>query len=301
MENNNYLQEDLKKQKRITTILVVLLIILIVTVGILAWLYFSEKKTTEIKKEEIVNVTAQKDSIKVELNNLLVQYDNLKTNNDSINEELQVQKTRIRKLIEDINQNKSQITSYKKELGTLRDIMKSYVVQIDSLNTRNKQLTTENIKVKTDFEKSSTENKTLAEKNTDLNSKVEMASVLEANNIAVKTFKSRGRTTAKSGKVEKIEVCFNIQKNVISKAGSRNIFVRIARPDELVLANSANDMFSFEGKDIAYSAMREVEYNNQTMQSCIYYDNKQELIKGVYFVDIFSDGHKIGTSTFELK
>lgn len=275
MENPNYLQDDLKKQKRITVVLFVLLILLIGTVCILGWLYFSEKKTTENKIEEIKTTTAQKDSIKVELNNLLVQYDNLKTNNDSLNEQLQIQKTRIRKLIDDINHDKAQITAYKKELGTLRDIMKSYIVQIDSLYNRNKLLAEENKKVRNDFEKSVNENKELSEKNVDLSSKVEMASVLEARDIAVKTYKSRSRTTSRAGKVEKIEVCFDIEKNVIAKAGNRNVFIRIARPDELVLANSANDLFSFEGKDIVYSAMREVEYQNKSTQACIFYDNKQ--------------------------
>ncbi|MCX6258257.1 MAG: hypothetical protein NTW49_10250 [Bacteroidia bacterium] len=301
MENSDNMQDKLKKQKNTIVVLVILLILLLIAVGVLSKLYFSEKKTTEVKTEIIKTDVAQKDSLKVELNNLLVQYDNMKTNNDSMNKQLQVQKTRIRKLISDINNNKAEIKAYKKELGTLRDIMKSYVVQIDSLNTRNKILHEENVKVKGDFEKSVNENKQLAEKNTDLNSKVEMASVLEAKNIVSQAYKSRGRTTSRSGSVEKIGVCFTLEKNVIAKAGKRNLFLRIARPDELVLANSSNDLFSFEGKDIAYSAMREVDYDGKSQQVCIYYDNKQELVKGTYYVDIFTDGVKIGTSTFVLK
>jgi len=68
-----------------------------------------------------------------------------------------------------------------------------------------------------------------------------------------------------------------------------------------VLATSENNLFSYQGNTIVYSAKREVDYQNQDASMCIYWKNKDELITGQYMVDIFADGNMIGSTTFILK
>ena len=63
-------------------------------------------------------------------------------------------------------------------------------------------------------------------------------------------------------KVVKIKVNFFIPENSIALSEEKNIYIRIARPDELILAESEFNLFEFEGKEIVYSSMRVVEYNN---------------------------------------
>ena len=138
------------KSNLIYTSIIVLLSIIIV---IIAYLYINQIKETDLKIEEVIKTTSEKESVKAELNSLLVQYDSLMTDNDSINYMLEEQQIKIMKYIKEIDSGKSKIKSYKKELSTLRNIMKSYVVQIDSLNTRNKLLIEENKNVTQKFSK----------------------------------------------------------------------------------------------------------------------------------------------------
>jgi len=67
------------------------------------------------------------------------------------------------------------------------------------------------------------------------------------------------------------------------------------------LNDSENNLFNFEGKDIVYSAKREVDYEGKNTDICIFWANKADLPAGIYNVDIFTDGKQIGTTTFTLK
>ena len=96
-------------------------------------------------------------------------------------------------------------------------------------------------------------------------------------------------------------MCFTLEENAITPAGTKDVYLRIARPDELVLASSENNLFSYQGNTIVYSAIRQVEYQNQNVDLCIYWKNDEELIPGQYMVDLFTDGNMIGSTTFVLK
>jgi hypothetical protein len=69
------------------------------------------------------------------------------------------------------------------------------------------------------------------------------------------------------------------------------------------LTKSANDLFQFEDLKIAYSAMREVNYEGQDLPVNIYWDNsgEAEFMVGTYTIDLFADGNNVGTTTLEFK
>ena len=50
-----------------------------------------------------------------------------------------------------------------------------------------------------------------------------------------------------------------------------------------------------------YSERREVEYLNEDVDMCIYWDNNGDLIKGEYTIDVFAEGHQIGSGKTLLK
>ena len=65
----------------------------------------------------------------------------------------------------------------------MREIMKSYIVQIDSLNTRNKILVSENTEIRQQMTQVRNTNTELSKVKDELSSKVEVASVIQAKNI----------------------------------------------------------------------------------------------------------------------
>lgn len=294
--------EKIGKDCRSQSLFISIIVILGIGVITFGYLYYQQIKLTEIQIAEVIETTKAKESVKAELGLLLTQYDSLMTDNDSINYMLEEEQIKIKGLIKNINNNKSKIRSYKKELSTLRDVMRSYIVQIDSLNTKNKFLTAENIEVKLKFKEERKAKKLLEEKAKNLEEKVETASTLSAKLVNIEVLKKRGRKTRIADKVIKIKICFQLPENSIAVSEDKEIFVRIARPDELVMAESEYNLFDFEGKQIVYSAMRVIEYNNISNNDvCIFCDNQESLIPGTYTVDIFSEGKIIGTSTFVLR
>jgi ribosomal protein L24 len=180
--------------------------------------------------------------------------------------------------------------------------MKSYIVQIDELNTKNQELTAENIKVRTEYYKEQTNNKELSQKNEELTTKVTKAAAIKTKNLRYRLLNKKGKETTKLSKIDKVEICFTLTENEITPSGTKDVYLRIARPDELVLASSAEDFFMFQGAKIAYTAKRQVDYQNKDVDMCVYWANKAEdLIPGKYIVDIFADGNLIGSINFELK
>jgi hypothetical protein len=69
------------------------------------------------------------------------------------------------------------------------------------------------------------------------------------------------------------------------------------------MSKSENNTFQFEDLKIQYSAMREVVYEGHDLPVAIFWDNKgePELMAGKYTIDLFADGHNIGTTTVELR
>lgn len=258
-------------------------------------------------KQIMSSLNAEKDSIQVELNQMVQNYDSLKTDNDTINSQLFVAQTKVKDLLLEVGQVKKasyeQIERYREEVGSLRRIMRNYIVQVDSLNRRNKELMEENAQVKQEYAQIENQKKKLEKEKERLSQRVEKAATLEAKSLVAYGINSRGNDVNNSKKAEKIQVNFTLGKNITAKRGAKNIYIRIQRPDQILLMKSKNDLFRFEDLRIPYSAMREVTYEGNDLPVNIFWDNNDEqaLIPGEYTVDVFADGSNIGTTKFSFK
>lgn len=288
------------KDKRNNLIVIILSVLLI----LLTFLYFKQRSEDRATANQLM---AEKDSIATELTKMVNGYNSLKTENDTLNNTIMLTKNRVNDLLDEVEHVKKvsyqQISKYRSEVTTLRNIMRSYIVQIDSLNQRNKQLMSENIDVKKQVSEVKTANQQLQEEKKKLQQTVSLAAQLEAAGLSAIGINSRGKEQNKANKIDKIKVDFSLSKNLTAKRGSKNIYVRIQRPDQILLLKSDKDVFPFENMKIPYSAMREVEYEGNELPVSIYWDNENEatLISGKYTVDVFADGLNIGTTTFDIK
>lgn len=302
---NNIQDFDSSEKKKPGLSYAVVLIILTILIVVVGIMYVDQRMKTKKVVAELHSVSNEKTKVRNELNDLLIEYDELRTNNDSINLQLESEQEKIKSIIKQLKtvkaNNYAQIDKYKKEVNTLRKIMKGFIYQIDSLNTLNIELTAENTQVKRDYRRISDQKTQLEQTNEDLSSKVAKASVIRTFNIKVLALNTKGKTVKKYKKTDKFQVCFTLDENAIVRSGERDVYVRISRPDELVLIESEDNLFTFEGNEIAYTAKRIVNYENKQTEMCLYYDNNEELIPGIYFVDVFVDGNQIGTTNLELK
>lgn len=283
--------------------IILILVIVVLTLGITFVGYLLYEESQQVKDQQLANeiIAEQKTQLEGQLENMIVEYDSLKTSNDSINLQLEKEQEYIRKLLKINASNAYKIKLYQKEMETLRKIMRSYIVQIDSLNTRNQQLTVENVEVRTklrDIEKSHDE---LSKIKDELSTKVDIASQLSAKDIIVSPLNKRSREKDKVDKVEKIKVCFTIRENSITEPGTKEVFLRIIRPDDIVLTSGISELFEANGEKMVFSAKRQLEYENQDIDICIFWDKTEELIPGTYTAELYCEQKLIGSSSFGLR
>ncbi len=307
-ENNKNISYAPVPEKKPPYLLIIIIVVLLGGLGVLSTQYFRIKKDSELKERIIEE---EKDDLTQQLNNMYMEYDSLKTENDSMNLKLEAEQAKIQRLLGISASNAQKIRLYKKELETLRDIMKSYIVQIDSLNQRNQLLMAENREVRTRLFEVETSKEQLETEREELTTKVAQASMLQAKDIQAIPLNRRSRDTYRTKRVAKIRTCFTIRENPIIPAGVKTIYIRINRPDDVVLTNDANNLFEYNDEMIVFSASRDLEYENQDIEMCIYWDRpeleegitmvSEDLIDGTYSVDIFHEGNIIGTTTFTLR
>jgi Tfp pilus assembly protein PilN len=277
--------------------MIVTSIVLGVALIFLIYMYF-DKKNKMIEMETAL--TQEKDSLANELRHMVVAFDTLKTNNDTLKAGMEKQKNKIVQLLSINASNVRLIKSYKNEITTMREIMKSYIVQIDSLNTRNKILTSENSEIKEQITQVRNTNTELSKVKEELSTKVEVASVIQAKNIAAVSLNKKRKETTRINNLDKLRICFTLRENPLAKPGQKDVYMRVIRPDSLVVTSSPDNLFEYKGNKIIYSANRQVDYLNQDIEVCIFMDNKGDFIIGNYSVELYLDNNIIGRTNFML-
>lgn len=198
----------------------------------------------------------------------------------------------------------------KKKLERLQVISQVYVRQMDSLYTVNRVLEEENVRIREEVNIERKRNVQLTKVKEELTDKVEMAAVFKTYNVSAEGIRqrgSRGETeTDKVGRVERIKICFTLAQNSIIPAGTKNIYIRIAQPDNKILAKGRGDEYSFiyQGQKLQYSILKVIEYESGSdNEYCVYWDKRdtQDLQPGLYNIDIYEGDNIIGLVSLNLR
>lgn len=290
---------ETEKERRNNLIIIFLSVLLLIVVIVFVIQHNENQKMLNALNQE-------KASIQTELKSLMVNYDSIHTNNQALQSELSVAQTKVKDLIQEVEQVKqasySQIAQYRNEVTTMRNIMKNYIIQVDSLNRRNEKLMAENSQVKQDYAQTVSKNDQLIKEKEHLQEKIKLAEKLELTDLIAVGINSRGKDVESARRAEQIKVSFTISKNVTAVRGNKMIYIRIQKPNQILLQKSPNDVFEFEDLKIPYSARREVTYEGNTLPVNIFWDNQgAALLAGEYTVDVFADGNNIGTAKFVMK
>ncbi len=269
---------------------------------ILIILFYKEYREN---KRYIHEISTEKVNLEQELKLLAKDYDALQTNNDTLNVKLKVEQEKITELLKKMqvfkNNSYAEINRYKRQIGTLKQVLRSYVVQIDSLNTRNKILTAENKRVKKQISWVKEQNEKLEKSSENMKELIDRAATLNITNLVCEPINKKGKVVRKIKKTKKLRVGFTINKNVTASTGTKSFFVRITRPDDVVLGNPENLLFDFENTKLIYSAKRDVDYEGSRLDVAIFWTNDNSLIKGTYRVDVFCEGKQLQSTTVFLK
>jgi hypothetical protein len=296
-----------KKTKIIISIMAIIGILIIAALAVLLVNTHSNLTQTESEIKEIERVMEfEKQASIEEFEQLSQQYEEfyIEINNDSLLQLINEEKQKVKDLLQELKTvkatNAKRIRELQKELGTVRGVLKQYIAQVDSLNHENIKLTQENVKVRKQYESATQTVKEMEEKNAELGKLINMAAILEAQNIQVRTLNNKGNDTKRLKRITKFEFCFTILRNITAERGEKTVYICINAPTGDVMTLSPENVFTFEENQIVYSAKKNIAYTGENIDVCIYYDIEKELEKGTYQIGIFADGNLIGTTAFSL-
>ncbi|MBQ1752920.1 MAG: hypothetical protein II620_02695 [Paludibacteraceae bacterium] len=265
-----------------------------------------ESQSAEIEEITAVMEFEKQQSIN-EFEEMQKQYEDyyINTSNDSLLKLIDEEKQKVQQLLQELKTvkatNTRRIAELKKELSTVRGVLKTYVERVDSLNTVNSNLRSENQKVRRQYEERSRELEEQRAQAEELDKKVTMASILEASDITLSTLNDRGKKARSIKKVAKFQIDFRILRNITAERGRKTIYMRITDKDENLLTSPGENHFFFEGMDLEYSAKKDFDFSGETEDITIYYTVNNQLKESTYTIALFTDGNLIGEKSFILE
>ncbi len=284
------------------------LLALVIAEAIAILVLFINKGKQEKEAEEMMQKIEignnQKDSLNREMEIILDNYNQLQTTNDTINAQLAEQKAKVEELMTTLKRTKASnldsLKKYRAEVETLRSIMRSFVVQIDSLNTKNQILTEENNRLSGQLSNARQQNKQLSNVKDSLQGRVKEAETLKAQGIKLVALNDRDNETSRILKTKKFRVTFTLSENEMTKKGEKDLMVRLVKPDGSILMNESSGFFNYQGKEIAYSSKKNINYDGKAQNAVVYVISREVLSAGNYQADVFCEGRNIGSVTINI-
>ena len=257
------------------------------------------------KNALVKDLNIDKQNLTNELIALQGDYDAITTNNKALNDSLAVEKEKVGQLIERLQKteatNRAKIRQYEQELGTLRSIMKGYIRQIDSLNTLNVSLRNEATAARREAQESKRQYEDLRSTTDQLSAKASAGAVVKGRGFNLVAINESNKTTDRSSRARKLRTCLSLIENSIAERGWRTVYIRVKGPDGILMTDDSGKVFTCNGEQMIYSASREVDYQGEEVELCLYFTLSQGFDKGTYTVEIYTEEALLGTAQTVLK
>ena len=290
-------EENNDKFKIIVGILTLLLIVLAVYT---VTLYNDNKDTVTILQD-------QKSDIESELQELIANYDEVIQDNGIKDKDLLEARKRIEVLLNSVKDSKANIAlirRYKSEIGKLKDERTFLFKKADSLIAVNKLIVAERDNAFLELDETIKVIDSVTEENQEMADKIILGSIVRAIDLngAGVIVKNSGKIvdTQRSKRADKIRACFALSSNAIAEKGDRMLYIQVINPKNNLLGEK--EVLEFENGTLNYSASTKVFYENEELDVCsMVAANENDLVEGVYTINIFDGSKLIATSKMKLK
>lgn len=283
--------------------------ILLLIIAVLSWQLIvtnSSVNTVVVEKEKTI---IQNQQLQSELDALLAEHDKIKQEYGYLTGQMSEKDSMIMAQAREIEQliaTQADYNRIKKKLDYLRSITQNYVNQIDSLYKVNAQLTEENQQLAGNLDAATQRANELTQDKEDLNTRISSATYLKAYGISATAYNTRSggkeSVTDKAKRTDKIKVCFTIGENNLVAGGQKDVYLRIARPDDNLILTQGSFSWIFQGRRLQYSAKTVINYNQKAINACIEYKRDNiELPEGQYHISLFADDNILGETIINLK
>ena len=286
------------EEQNLKKIMYALIAVAVILAGTLAFIWIQKASLVNDLKIEKEELTAQM----VELQN---DYATLSSDYDTINSQLDSSREEVSQLIERIKKteatNRSKMRQYERELGTLRSIMRNYITQIDSLNTLNKQLTADAAAARREAAESKRKSAELSKKVENLTGQVAAGAVIKARGLRIEAYNSSDKVTDRSSRVVRLLTTLSLVENDLAPKKPVRVYIRVKGPDGILLTNSEQRTFNFDGEPMICSASREVDYQGKEVEMSIYLNDITGYVKGIYTVEAYTEDSLLGIAELMLR
>jgi cell division protein FtsB len=261
----------------------------------------------EQNKETVLFLEADKAEVQKELEALVVSYNEILQDNELKDKDLIAARDRIIVLLDsvkDYKANLSIITRYKAQVRGLKNERTQLFKRADSLLVVTQRLAIEKDSTTAVLIKTIKVVDSVTTANTQLFNSLEKGALIGISNLdATAIIVRKGgkiKETKRASRADKIRVCYTIAPNTLAQAGDRVLYVQVINPDNNIIGDKSNITF---GQDLlTYSKSKSVFYENQALDVCAIVGNAgQDVLKGLYTINIFDAQRQIGSTTLMLK
>ena len=282
-------------------ILIGLLVVLLVSLAGYTYTLIQQNKET------VLFLEADKAEVQKELEALVVSYNEILQDNKLKDKDLIAARDRIIVLLDsvkDYKANLSIITRYKAQVRGLKNERAQLFKRADSLLVVTQRLAIEKDSTTAVLIKTIKVVDSVTTANTQLFNSLEKGALIGISNLdATAIIVRKGgkiKETKRASRADKIRVCYTIAPNTLAQAGDRVLYVQVINPDNNIIGDKSNITF---GQDLlTYSKSESVFYENQALDVCaIIGSTGQDVLKGLYTINIFDAQRQIGSTTLMLK
>ena len=282
-------------------ILIGLLVVLLVSLAGYTYTLIQQNKET------VLFLEADKAQVQKELEALVVSYNEILQDNKLKDKDLIAARDRVIVLLDsvkDYKANLSIITRYKAQVKGLKNERAQLFKRADSLLVVTQRLAVEKDSTTAVLIKTIKVVDSVTTANTQLFNSLEKGALIGISNLdATAIIVRKGgkiKETKRASRADKIRVCYTIAPNTLAQAGDRVLYVQVINPDNNIIGDKSNITF---GQDLlTYSKSESVFYENQALDVCaIIGTTGQDVLKGLYTINIFDAQRQIGSTTLMLK
>lgn len=312
--NQDPQQPQLQQQQPKKNNSIIYWVIIVVLVAACLYLFMSKNKMAadntekaQMDQKRMDSVLTDREALQTDFNAASAKIDQLVTQNAKMDSALQGDKTvianlqaQIRSVLSNKNATQAELKKAREMINSLNDKTKEYEARIAELEKQNVELTGQNQTLTKKVDSTTTENVNLKK----------VASVLHASNLRMEPIHKRRngkeKETTKARKVDILRIMFDIDENRITEGGNKQIYVRILAPDGKVLTSAANTsgkLTGSTGTQVEYSVVKNITLAQNQMVKDVSVDWNQDgdYEKGVYTIEIYNEGYKVGSGNVTLK
>lgn len=288
----------MQKDRNLKILVISLAVVAVVLGIILTWLWIDRKGVID-------QLTIDKDHLTSQMIQLRDDYDSLSTTNDTLNLRLDLEREKVEQLIERVQKteatNRAKIRQYEQELGTLRSIMRGYIVQIDSLNTLNIALRKQTAQAEARATESRKKYDQLISTTEALGKQVEVGAVIKGRGFNAVALNASNKESNRSSRIKKFRTCLSLVENPIAPKGPITVYLRVTNPAGVLITEDSGQFFTFKNDQLSYSSAREVDYQGDELELCIFFTGTEIFEKGVYTIDIYTEESHLGSVEILLR